>query len=255
MPPLSAVVIAKDEEARLPACLESLSFCEEMLVIDAGSSDATRDVAARAGARVIVNTPWPGFAAQRNFGFDAATHDWILFLDADERVTPELRDEIRALSALGFGAAGYRVPRVAHYLGRWVRCTDWYPDWKLRLFDRRRGRCQDALVHESVAVTGPVSRLRGELLHFPYRDIADHLRTIDEYTTLWSRDARRSGQRARTGDLLLAPAWAFLRNYLVRGGWRLGWVGFTISTLNSYYTFLKFAKLFELQEQPQSPTR
>lgn len=253
MTPLSAVVIAKDEEERLPECLESLSFCDELLVVDAGSGDRTREVAAAAGSRVVVNVPWPGFAAQRNFGFAAARHDWILFLDADERVTPALRDEIQALAAGGFSAAGYRVPRVAHYLGRWIRGTDWYPDWKLRLFDRRRGRCHEALVHESVTVDGPVLRLRGELLHFPYRDVADHLRTIDEYTTLWSRQALASGQHAGLAELVGAPAWAFLRNYLVRGGILLGRTGFTVSALNSYYTFLKFAKLLELRDGRRAP--
>lgn len=251
--PVSAVVITKDEQERLPACLEGLSFCDERLVVDSGSSDRTRDIAAAAGARVLVNVPWPGFAAQRNFGFTAARHDWILSLDADERVTPELRDEIRALATRGFGAAGYRIPRVAFYLGRWIRATDWYPDWQLRLFDRRRGRCREALVHESVFVDGPVERLRGELLHYPYRDIAEHLRTIDEYTALWARQAHQAGRRARSAELLLAPAWALLRNYVLRGGVRLGWAGFTISVLNSYYTFLKIAKLKESQASAPTP--
>jgi glycosyltransferase involved in cell wall biosynthesis len=245
--PLSAVVITKDEEGMLAPCLESLSFCDELLVVDSGSTDRTREIAATAGARVLVNVPWPGFAAQRNFGFDAARHDWILFADADERVTPELRDEVRALARCGFSAAGYRMPRVAFYLGRWIRATDWYPDWKLRLFDRRRGRCREALVHESVSVRGAVGRLRGELLHYPYRDVADHVRTIDEYTTLWSHEAHAAGRRAYAPELLLAPAWALLRNYLLRGGVRLGRAGWTISVLNSYYTFLKIAKLIERQ--------
>ena len=245
---LSAVVITKNEESRIEECLRSLSFCDEILVIDSGSSDRTCERAAESGARVIVNVPWPGFAAQRNFGFDAATHDWILFLDADEVVTPELRREIRRLAANGFTKAGYRTPRVAHYLGRWIRATDWYPDRKLRLFDRRRGRCRPALVHEVVTVEGSVGRLRGELLHFPYRDISDHLRTIDEYTTLWSRQALESGRRVWPLELCVAPAWAFLRNYLLRRGLLLGRVGLEISLLNSYYTFLKLAKLIERRE-------
>jgi len=245
--PLTALIIAKDEELRLPACLESISFCDEVLVVDSGSTDKTRELAAAAGARVLLRAPWPGFAAQRNLGFDEARHDWVLFLDADERISPALREEVQALRARGFDKAGYRVPRVAHYLGRWVRGTDWYPDWQLRLFDRRLGRCPQALVHESVRVEGAVGRLRGELLHLPYRDIADHVRTIDDYTTLWSRQAFESGRRTSVSEMLLGPAFALLRNYILRGGLLYGRAGLTISVLNSYYTFLKFAKLLERQ--------
>jgi glycosyltransferase involved in cell wall biosynthesis len=245
---LTAVIITKDEEQRLPACLESVAFCDELLVVDSGSSDGTRDVAKAKGARVVVNEPWPGFAAQRNFGFDAASHDWILFLDADEQVSGPLRAEIQSLRRSGFDRDGYRVPRVARYLGRWVRATDWYPDWQLRLFDRRKGRCKDALVHESVELHGAVGRLRGELLHEPYRDIADHVQTIDQYTTLWARQAFDSGRRASAAELVLWPACAFLRNYLLRGGLLLGRTGLTISVLNSYYTFQKYAKLLERQD-------
>ena len=253
MTPLTALIIAKDEEHLLPACLESIAFCDEVLVVDSGSTDATREIAQTAGARVILRAPWPGFAAQRNLGFDEARHDWILFLDADERISPALREEVQALRAGGFDKAGYRVPRVAHYLGRWIRGTDWYPDWQLRLFDRRRGRCREALVHESVQVEGAVGRLRGELLHLPYRDIADHLRTIDEYTTLWSKQAFDSGQRTSAAEMLLSPAFALLRNYVLRGGMLFGRAGMTVSMLNSYYTFLKFAKLLERQaEAPPS---
>ena len=247
MTPLTGLIIAKDEELHLPACLESVAFCDEVLVIDSGSTDRTRELAAAAGARVLLRAPWPGFAAQRNKGFEEARHDWVLFLDADERISPALREEVQALRARGFDKAGYRVPRVAHYLGRWVRGTDWYPDWQLRLFDRRCGRCPQALVHESVHVDGSVGRLRGELQHLPYSDIADHVRTIDDYTTLWSQQAYESGRRTSVTELVLSPAFALLRNYVLRGGLLYGRAGLTISILNSYYTFLKFAKLLERQ--------
>ena len=247
MTPLTGLIIAKDEEQHLPACLESISFCDEILVIDSGSTDRTRELAAAAGARVLLRAPWPGFAAQRNLGFEEARHDWVLFLDADERISPALREEVQALRARGFDKAGYRVPRVAHYLGRWVRGTDWYPDWQLRLFDRRRGRCRPMLIHESVHVEGGVGRLRGELQHLPYDDVSDHVRAIDDYTTLWSQQAFESGRRTSVAELLLAPAFALLRNYVLRSGLLYGRAGLTISILNSYYTFLKFAKLMERQ--------
>jgi glycosyltransferase involved in cell wall biosynthesis len=244
--PLSAVLIARDEEARLPEALESVRFCDEVLVMDAGSTDRTREVAEAAGARVLRNEPWPGFVAQRNLAVDAARHDWVLAVDADERVSAELRDEIQAARAAGFGHAGYRIPRVAFYLGRWIRATDWYPDAQLRLFDRTRGRWEGGLVHESVRVRGPVGRLRAELQHHPYTDIAHHMRKVDAYTTLWAREAHDAGRRTGAVEALGAAGWAFLRNYVLKGGFRLGEAGLTVSLLNAHYTHVKLAKLREL---------
>jgi glycosyltransferase involved in cell wall biosynthesis len=253
VPPLSAVLITRNEELRLPGALESVAFCDETLVVDCGSSDATCALAERAGARVIVNAPWPGFVAQRNLAVERARHDWVLCLDADERVTPALRDEIQAVRARGFGHAGYRAPRVAFYLGRWVRGTDWYPDLQLRLFDRRLGRWQGARVHESVLVDGSVGRLRHEIEHHPYADIADHLQAINEYTSLWALQAFEAGRRTSALELAGAPAWAFFRNYVLRGGLGLGRAGFTVSALGAYYTFLKLAKLDERTRQAPRP--
>ena len=247
MTPLSAVIIAQDEEENLGAALESARFCDEVLVVDSGSRDRTREVAAAAGARVLINEPWPGFVTQRNFAIAAARHDWVLSLDADERVSPALRAEIEALRGHALQHAGYRIPRVAVYLGREIRATDWYPDPQLRMFDRRRGRWQGALVHESVSVEGSVGRLRGELVHRPYRDVSAHLRKIDAYTTLWARQSLDAGRQAGVLELIGSPVWAFLRNYLVRGGLRLGTVGFAVSSLNAYYTLVKLLKLRVLQ--------
>jgi glycosyltransferase involved in cell wall biosynthesis len=250
---LSAVIIAQNEQAKIPSALESVAFCDEVLVVDSGSTDRTRELAEKAGARVILNAPWPGFVAQRNFAVDAARHDAILAIDADERVSPPLRTEIEALRQKGFAAAGYRIPRVAFYMGRWIRATDWYPDPQTRLFDRRRGRWQGALVHESVRVEGSLGRLRGEMIHYPYDDISAHLRKIDSYTSLWARQAHQAGRRTGFADMTVAPFWAFLRNYVARRGFVLGAAGLTISTLNAYYTFVKLAKLAELGEAAASP--
>jgi glycosyltransferase involved in cell wall biosynthesis len=251
--PLSAVLITQDEEHNLPGALRSLSFCDEIVVVDSGSSDRTREVALAAGARVTENKPWPGFVAQRNLAVAAAAHDWILALDADERVTPALRDEILARGARGFDCAGYRVPRLAFYLGAWIRGTDWYPDPQVRLFDRRHARWEGGLVHESVKVAGRVGRLRADLEHHPYADLADHLRCIDRYTTLWARQAYAGGARSGVARALAATYWALVRNYLLRGGFRLGRVGLVVSVLNSYYTFAKLAKLYELSRGLAAP--
>jgi glycosyltransferase involved in cell wall biosynthesis len=251
--PISAVLIAQNEEQKITAAVESVRFCDEVVLVDSGSTDRTREVAREAGARVIVNAPWPGFVAQRDFAVRAAGNDWVLALDADERVSPGLREEIEALRAGGFGHPGYRMPRVALYLGRWIRATDWYPDPQVRLFDRTRAGWEGALVHESVRVRGSVGALRGELVHHPYADISDHLRKIDVYTTLWARQAFVAGRRVGPLEMAASSAWAFVRNYLLRGGIRLGSAGLTISTLNAYYTYVKLAKLEEQARAARGP--
>jgi len=244
--PLSAVVITHNEEAKLKDALASVAFCDEIVVVDSGSSDRTRHIATAAGARVILNEPWPGFAAQRNVAVEAAVHDWVIALDADERVAPPLREEIEALRGRGFDCAGYRIPRVAYYLGRWVRATDWYPDPQVRLFDRTHARWEGAHVHESVQVKGRVGRLRSDMVHHPYTDISDHMKKIDRYTTLWAQQAFEEGRRTNVVEMAGNCFWTFFRNYVLKRGFVLGSAGFTISTLNSYYTYTKLAKLQEL---------
>lgn len=246
MTPLSAVLIAQNEEMKIQDALASVSFCDEIVVVDSGSVDRTRHIAEAAGARVIVNAPWPGFVAQRNFAVDAARHDWILALDADERITPALRDEIQTLRGHSLKQDGYRIPRVAFYLDRWIRATDWYPDPQIRLFDRRRGRWEGFLVHESVRVRGEIGRLRSDMEHHPYADISAHMRKIDRYTTLWAMQAHEAGRCTGSLELATSPLWAFFRNYVLKGGIRLGRAGLTVSAMNSYYTYTKLAKLEEL---------
>jgi glycosyltransferase involved in cell wall biosynthesis len=247
--PLSAVLIAQNEEANIGDAIRSVQFCDEIVLVDSGSSDGTCEVARSLGARVVVNAPWPGFVAQRDFAVRAASHDWVVALDADERVSPALREEILQLRARGFQHAGYRIARAAYYLGRWIRATDWYPDWQVRLFDRTRAGWQGDLVHESVKVhSGPVGHLRRDMEHHPYADISDHLRKIDSYTTLWARQAYAAGRRSNVLDMSANAAAAFLRNYLLKRGVLLGSAGLIISALNSHYTFAKLAKLRELEQ-------
>jgi hypothetical protein len=244
---ISAVLIAQNEEKNIGDALRSVAFCDEIVLVDSGSADRTREIAEAAGARVVVNAPWPGFVAQRAFAVRAARNDWVLALDADERVGEALRREIEALRQEGFDRAGYRIPRVAFYLGQWIRATDWYPDWQVRIFDRTRAAWQGDLVHESVGVEGPVGRLQGELEHHPYVDVSDHLRKIDSYTTLWAQQAHAAGRHTSIPDMIAGATWAFLRNYLLKRGFILGSSGFVISVLNTHYTFVKLAKLRELE--------
>jgi glycosyltransferase involved in cell wall biosynthesis len=245
VPKLSVTVITKNEAANLAAALESVTWADEIVVVDAESRDDTAAIARRFTDRVSVR-PWPGFAPQKNHAASLAAHDWILSIDADERISPELQREIRALMASEPTAAGYRVARVTFALGRWIRTTDWYPDWQLRLYDRRRGRWDETRrVHEAVRLEGEPGRLAGELQHFAYRDLSHHLQTIDRYTTLAAEEMAARGGRASLLQLAGHPPLAFLRNYLLRGGVRDGAVGFVISSMNAWYVFLKYAKLWE----------
>jgi glycosyltransferase involved in cell wall biosynthesis len=249
VPKLSVTVITRNESSNIAAALESVAWADEIVVVDSESTDDTVAQAKRFTGRVIVR-PWPGYAAQKNFAAAQAAHDWILSLDADERVPAALADEIRITLAADPPHAGYRIPRVAHHLGRWIRTTDWYPDDQLRLYDRRAAQWAGAYVHESVAARGTVGRLRHELHHYPYRDVADHLETIDRYTTLAAREMHEAGRRSGPLQIAGHPPFAFLRNYVLRGGFRDGVPGLIISTLNAYYVFLKFSKLWQLQHPP-----
>jgi len=246
VPKLSVTVITRNEAADVGAALESVAWADERIVVDSGSSDGTTTIAQQYTPRVIVRE-WPGYVAQKNYAASIAAHDWILSLDADERVTPELAREIEALMATQPSHAGYRVPRVTWHLGRWIRTTDWYPDEQLRLYDRRAAEWTGKYVHESVSARGTTGRLRGELQHYAYRDVADHLETIDRYTTDAARQMHEAGRRAGLLQIAAHPPLAFLRNYLAHGGIRDGVPGFIISALNAYYVLLKFAKLWELQ--------
>ncbi len=263
MPGLTATIITFNESAHIDACLDSVRWADEVLVVDSGSTDGTPDLARARGARVIVRD-WPGYAAQKTIADRDASHDWILSIDADERVTPELAAEIQALQIAGpvgpagpdgpDRPAGYRIPRVTWHLGRWIRTTDWYPDYQLRLYDRRRARWRPRLVHESVAVDGQPGQLRHELQHYAYRDIAHHLDTINRYTTLAARQMYDDGRRAGIADLVLHPPAAFLRNYVLKRGCTDGAPGFIISAMNTHYVFLKFAKLWALEREIASST-
>ena len=248
MPKLSVTVITKNEAADLGAALASVAWADEIVVVDSQSTDETVAIARQHTDRVVVRE-WPGFIDQKNYAASIASHDWILSLDADERVTPELASEITALMASPPREAAFRIPRVTWHLGQWIRTTDWYPDYQLRLYDRRSAQWTGKYVHEAVTVRGETGQLRGELQHYAYRDIADHLETIDRYTTYAAKQLHEAGRRAGVLDLVVHPPLAFLRNYIVRGGIRDGATGFIISRLNAYYVFLKFAKLWELENR------
>ena len=243
-PRLSVVVITLNEAERLRACLESAAWADELVVVDAESQDKTVQIAREFTDRVLVR-PWAGFAEQKNFAVAQATGDWILSLDADEEVPPELRAEIQALLGAEPAEDGYRVPRRNIFWGRWIRHGGLYPDWQLRLFRRGRGRFVERTVHESVRVEGRVGRLASPLVHRSYRDVADFLERADRYSTLAAAEWVRSGRRAGVGDLVVRPAGRFLSMYVVRGGFLDGWPGFLLACLYAYYVFVRSAKVWE----------
>jgi glycosyltransferase involved in cell wall biosynthesis len=245
---LTVTVITRDEAAHIGAALESVSWADEIIVVDSQSTDDTVSIARRLATRVEVRE-WPGYGAQKNYAAGIASNDWILSLDADERVSPELAAEIKTLLAAGPTESGYRIPRVTWYLGRWIRSTDWYPDHQLRLYDRRSARWNGRRVHESVDADRPPGVLHHELQHYAYRDVSHHLATIDRYTTLAAEHWLAEGRRTGAFEMFFHPRFAFLRNYLLRGGFRDGAAGLLVSKMNAYYVFLKFAKLWELQER------
>ena len=252
MPKVTVTTITRNEAANIEAALESVRWADELIVVDAESTDDTVAIARRFTDRVVIRA-WSGYAEQKNFAASLASHDWILSLDADERVTPALAVEIRETLQAAPSHVAYRMPRVTWHLGRWIRSTDWYPDEQLRLYNRSAGHWMRAHVHEAVLVQGTVGRLRGELQHFPYTDIADHLETIDRYSTYAARQLQEGGRRSGLAHLVFHPPLAFLRNYIARGGFRDGMPGFVVSTMNAYYVFLKFAKLWELQRTRAEP--
>ena len=248
MPKLSVVVITLNEASNIDDALASVAWANEILVVDCGSTDETVALARRHTDRVS-HRDWTGYGDQKNHATGLATHDWVLSLDADERVSPELATEITTLLGQGPTHRGYRIPRTTRYLGRWIRTTDWYPDRQLRLYDRRVAVWSADRVHESVRVNASVGRLRHEIRHHSYRDLSDHLARIDRYTTLLATQLLDDGRRAGLLDLVVHPPVTFLRNYLLRRGCVQGVPGLVVSLMNAYYVFLKHAKLWELRNE------
>jgi glycosyltransferase involved in cell wall biosynthesis len=247
-PGLSACIITLNEVDRLDACLASLAFCDELLVVDSGSTDGTRELAAARGARVLEHA-FEGYRAQKDFAVAQARNDWVLCLDADERVTPALRAAIEAARDAGFAdAAGYRFARCTEYFGKFLRHGNAYPDRVLRLFDRHRGGWRAGReIHEHAVVEGTVATLAGDLEHRAYRSLDDQLARYRSYATLMAADMHARGRRGHLSNLVLNPAWRFLRGYLLRGGIRDGWRGFVFACVEADYVREKFVRLWLLQ--------
>lgn len=246
MEQISATLITNNEEANVEEALQSLAWADEIVVADSGSTDATVEICRRYTDRVFKRA-WTGFVDQKNYVVERASHDWIISLDADERIGPELAREIEQLRRAGFRHAGYRIPRVAFFMGRWVRHGDWYPDHQLRLFDRRRGRWRGGRVHESVQVEGTPGILRGEIQHYTYRSLSDYLRRLETYSTLAAQDYQQRGKKASLPKLVGNPCLTFLKAYLLKRGFLDGAPGLMVAVMGAVSVFFKYAKLYELQ--------
>lgn len=246
---VSATIITFNEEPNIADAIRSVEWADEIVVVDSGSSDRTCEIAESLGAKVLLN-PWPGFSAQKQLATDHAKNDWILSLDADERVSGKLADEIRGLEG-GGSARGYRIPRLSFYGGRPVKHGGWYPDLQLRLFDRRMGRWNGAVIHESVEMDpgAPIGRLVGEILHYTIDSPAEHRRMIIErYAPLGAEKMLQEGRRSSVTKAVASAAFAFLRSYVLRFGFLDGRVGFYVAYFGALNTYLKHRLLMRLRE-------
>jgi glycosyltransferase involved in cell wall biosynthesis len=244
---ISVAIITQNEELNIRECLESVRWADEIVVVDNGSTDQTRQVCQDFAARVYIEE-WKGFARQKNSAIEKTRNEWVLSLDADERVTPELRQEIERVLKSDSPTEGYFIARKNFFLGHWIKHCGWYPDYNLRLFRKSQGRFLERAVHERVEIQGKVGYLKNPLEHKTYRSLSDFLKRMDGYSSLAASEMFREGRKYRFRDILFRPAFTFLQMYLLRAGFLEGYLGFLLAVLYSFYTLAKYSKLKELQE-------
>ncbi|MCA9315537.1 MAG: glycosyltransferase family 2 protein [Planctomycetes bacterium] len=252
--PISACIIAKDEADRIDRCLASVAWCDEIVVLDSGSRDDTVERCRRAGARVV-ETDWPGWVKQKQRAAEAASHDWVFSLDADERVDDELRDALLRVRDSGALAgddapAAYAVRRRVWFLGRWIKHGGWYPEWRSRLFDRRRAHWAGVDPHDRVEADGRVERIPvGHLEHYTFRSFDDYGAKMNRFSTVAAEAKKERGRVASWWDLVMRPGFRFFRMYVLRRGFLDGRAGYILARLASTSVFLKYAKLWDLHQQ------
>ena len=241
---LSVAIITLNEERNIAACLDSVRWADEIVVCDSGSQDRTIEIAASYGARTF-HDPWRGFAGHKSLAVERCRHEWVLVLDADERVPEALRREIEDVLRAGGPADGYSVGRRNYFLGAWIRHGGWYPDRSIRLFRRGRGRFQPRAVHEAVEVSGSVAALREPLEHHTYASVRDFLQRMARYAELAAEEMHAAGKRCGVIDLTLRPVWTVLRMYVFQRGFLDGWRGLLLAGLYGCYTLAKYAALWD----------
>lgn len=248
MEPISATLIVYNEEHNITNALQSLSWADEIVVVDSGSTDATLEICRQYTDRIL-HRDWTGYVDQKNYATDNARNNWIFSLDADERISPELRDEIVDLAASGFPKRGYKIPRIAYFMGQWIKHGDWYPDYQLRLFNRQHGKWQGGRVHESVKINEDPGYLKGDIYHYTYRSLSDYLRRLEIYSNLAAFDYQQKGKQAGLFKLFFNPAATFLKAYLLKRGFLDGTPGFAVAVMGAVSVFFKYAKLYELRRR------
>lgn len=242
MAKLSVIIITRNEAANIRACIDTVAWADEIVVVDAGSTDDTVAYAREIGAHVYVHADWPGFGSQKNRALGYATGEWVFSIDADERVTQELRSEIE--QAMNEAEAdGYYCPRLSQFCGQFIHHCGWYPDYVLRLFKRDAGRFSDSLVHESVLLTGKTAKLKAPLLHYSYLTSDDVERKVEHYSNAAAQQMFLAGKRSNRFDATLRGGWAFVRTYVLRLGVLDGFSGWEIACMNARTTYLKYRKL------------
>jgi glycosyltransferase involved in cell wall biosynthesis len=237
---LSAIIITRNEEANIGSCLDTLAFCDERIVVDSGSTDRTVAIAQQKGARVVTHD-WQGFGAQKNFALSLAGGDWVLSIDADERVTPALAREIERAVAEE-GADAYEIPRLSSFVGREMRHSGWFPDYVLRLFRRGKAHFSDDLVHERVVCEGPVGRLDEQLVHRSVTHLEQAISRIDRYSTAGAEMLVASGRRVSFAQGITHGLWSFFRAYVLRLGFLDGREGFLLAVANAEGTYYRYMK-------------
>jgi glycosyltransferase involved in cell wall biosynthesis len=256
---ISACIMTYNEEANIHRCLSSVAWCDEIVVVDSFSTDRTVDIC-REFTQQVHQHEWLGYIGQRNLIREMASHPWVLFLDADEEISPELRVGIQHEFELRDSQyVGYEFPRLVHYLGRWIRHGAWYPDLKLRLFLKEHGYTGGVEPHDTVVLDGPVKRLPYPIWHYTYRDISDHINTMNRFSSISAQAMFESGRTFHWHDFLFRPAWRFFKGYFLRLGCMDGRRGLIIAIVNAFGVATKYAKLWELErtdlEADQQPLR
>jgi glycosyltransferase involved in cell wall biosynthesis len=248
MPRISAIVIAYNEEKNIQRCLESLSWADEIVVVDSFSQDRTKDIASSFTDKIF-DLEWQGFGKQKEFARTKALYDWVLSVDADEVVSEKLKEEIKSVINKNDSLDGYYIPRLSNFLGRWIKHSGWYPDYVLRLFRKHQARFDDSPVHEKLILEGKAGFLKNEILHYTDPDISHYLLKMDKYTTLSAKKLLAEGKSLTLFDLLFRPMAIFFKMYLFKSGFLDGWQGFLLACFSSFHVFVKYAKLWHLKRQ------
>lgn len=245
---LSVIIITKNEAANLQDCLESVSFADEIIVVDSQSTDGTQEIARSFGAKLEITSDWPGFGPQKNRALDLATQDWVLSIDADERVTPELKEEILAAITNPNAPNCFAIPRLSWYCGKFMKYSGWYPDYVDRLFKRGTAKFSDHLVHERLLPQGSVGKLNNHFLHYSYRTFEQVLKKVDSYSSASAQQAFHQGKRCGFSHAFIHGFWAFFRTYVLRRGFLDGKHGLALAISNAATSYYKYLKLWQLSK-------